>query len=282
MRDDEFDKAMETWAEAEVESAPDLHPTPEMVRMVQAKQDSRRAFPVSSPWVMAGTATAGLILVVALLALLHRSGVLPGRVPRGHETLVAQRPGPDAIEMTVAPSGGKGKGEKGRERELDAFRQLVLQVRRHDSPVVQAIDLSAPPEEALVLGRDDSYRLVLELAEERHTYVYQSTSSGGLVQLLPSPAYGTVTNPVQPGKDITVPAEPNWLYLDGLRGEQHLYIVTSTLPLQELDDLYSRYNREGDAATRRENLSALQATLDLLVGTPSPHAGAVEFVFRGE
>ena len=180
MRDDEFNKAMETWAEAEVESAPDLHPTPEMVRMVQAKQDSRPAFPVSSPWAVAGTATAALLLVVALLALLHRSGVLPGRVPTGHEALVAQRPGPDALEMTVVPSEGQGKGEKGRGRELDAFRKLVFQVRRHDSPLVQAIDLLAPPEEALVLERDDSYRLVLELAEARHTYIYQVTSSGGL------------------------------------------------------------------------------------------------------
>ena len=50
MRDDEFQKAMETWSDAELEAAPDLSPTPEMRRLVQAKQARRRAFPLSSPW----------------------------------------------------------------------------------------------------------------------------------------------------------------------------------------------------------------------------------------
>ena len=43
MRDSEFQKAIDGWSEAELDSAPDLRPTPEMVRLVQAREEPRRA-----------------------------------------------------------------------------------------------------------------------------------------------------------------------------------------------------------------------------------------------
>jgi len=37
MKDDDFQRTMEAWAEHEIESAPEVHPTPEMYRMVRAR-----------------------------------------------------------------------------------------------------------------------------------------------------------------------------------------------------------------------------------------------------
>jgi hypothetical protein len=280
MRDDEFKKAMETWAESETESAPDLRPTAEMVRLVRAKQEPRRAFPISSRWAVAGAAIAGLLLVAALFALILRSGVIPGYVPTPEVTLIAQRVGPDVVQTTTVKGGGKGQGEKGPGPAPAAFRQLVFELQRQDSPAVQAIDLLNPPEELPILTPADNYRLVLEPVEERQVHVYQLTSSGSLVQIFPNPAYNPVPNPIGAGQLVTLPAEPNWLYLDGTPGEERLYVVASPLPLRELDDLYAQYSQSPDAASKDEILSEFLSTLDTVAETHPERASAVEFVFQ--
>jgi hypothetical protein len=272
MRDDEFKKAMESWAESETESAPDLRPTPEMVRLVQAKQEPRRALPISSRWAVAGAAVAGLLLIAAAFVLILRSGATPGYLPTPEGTLIAQRVGPDVVQMTTVVRGGKGQGEKGPSRGQAAFQQLVFELQRQDSPVVQTVDLLNPPGESPTLTPADNYRLVLEPVEERHVHVYQLTSPGRLARLFPNPAYSEVLNPLPAGQLMMLPADPNWLFLDGPPGQERLYIVASPQPLQALDDLYAQYSQGPDAASRDETLSDL---LDLL-----ERADAVEFSFQ--
>jgi hypothetical protein len=50
MRDDEFQRALDTWAESEKESAPDLRPTEEMVRLVQAKGEPPHFVTLGCSW----------------------------------------------------------------------------------------------------------------------------------------------------------------------------------------------------------------------------------------
>ncbi|MGD8626393.1 MAG: DUF4384 domain-containing protein [Anaerolineae bacterium] len=274
MRDDEFKKAMDAWAESEIESAPDLRPTTEMIRLVQARQEPRRALPVSSRWALAGAAAAALLLIAVLFASMLRSGLIPGYLPTVEGTLIAQRQGPAAVQ-TVIVTGGKGDG-----RGQAAFRQLVFEIQQQDSPTVQAVDLLNPPREPLVLTPADNYRLLLEPVEAQHVYVYQRTAAGNLVQLFPNPAYSPVPNPIPPGQLTVLPAEPNWLYLDGVPGEERLYLVASPQPLHDLDDLYTRYRQAPDAAGKAELLSELLGMLDSLVETQPDGAGAVEFAFQ--
>jgi hypothetical protein len=275
MRDDEFQKALDTWAESEKESAPDLRPTEEMVRLVRAKGEPRRGLPISSRWAVAGAAAAGLVLVAALLALLLRSGVIPGWPPTPEAPLIAMREGPGGLPTVVVQGGGKGPG-----RGQAAFRQLVLETQQQGSPTVQAVDLLNPPEEILVLTAADNYRLVLEPVGERHVYIYQLTSSGSLVQLVPNLAYSAVQNPLLPGPLTVLPAEPNWLYLDGSPGEERLYVVASSQPLPALDDLYAQYAQEPDAVRKGEVLSDLLDVLYILAETHPGNVAAVEFAFQ--
>ncbi len=275
MRDDELQKALDTWAESEKESAPDLRPTEEMIRLVRAKGEPRRARLISSRWAVAGAAIAGLVLVVALFALLFRSGVIPGWPPTPEAALIAMREGPGELPTVIVQGGGKGPG-----RGQAAFRQLVLETQPQDSPTVQAVDLLNPPEEILVLTPADDYRLVLEPVEECHVYVYQMTSSGSLVQLFPNPAYSAVQNPLLPGQLTLLPAEPNWLYLDGSSGEERLYVAASPRPLPALDDLYAQYTQELDAVRKGEVLSDLLDVLYILAESHLGNVAAVEFSFQ--
>lgn len=279
MRDDEFEKAVESWAEAEVASAPDLRPTPDMHRLLRTRQKPRRALPVSPGWAIAGATAAGLFLIVSLVALLLRPGFMPGTVRTPAEMLIAQREGPGELPTAVVKGGDKGSGGKGGTRGPSTFRQLVLEIQRHDSPVVQVIDLLDPPEQVPAVMAADNYRLLLEPVEENYVYVYQLTASGNLVQIFPNPAYSAEPNPLRPGQSIVVPAAPNWLYLDGPAGEERLVVIASPQPLQALDDLYAQYIREPGAAGRRELLSALLAVFDTLADTPPEGAIAVDFVF---
>jgi hypothetical protein len=280
MRDDEFQKAMDRWAESEMASAPDLHPTAEMVRLVRAKQEPRRAFPIPSRWAVAGAAIAALMLVAALFAIILRSGLIPGWSPPAEGTLIAQREGPGEVQVAIVRGGDKGPGEKGPVRGQPSFRQLLLAYQPQGAPTAQAIDLLNPPEEILVLTPADNYRLVMEAVEERNVYVYQLTSSGSLVQLFPNPAYSTATNPFLAGQPTMVPAEPNWLYLDGVAGEERLYVVAAPQPLQDLDDLYAEYSRGPDAAGRREILPDLLDMLETIAETHPGGAVVVEFAFQ--
>jgi hypothetical protein len=280
MRDDEFQKALDTWTESEIESAPDLRPTAEMVRLVRAKQGPRRARSISSRWAVAGAAAAGLLLIAALAAIILGSGLIPGYRPKPEEMLIAQRVGPVEVQTAIVKGNGKGEGGKGPVRGQAAFRQLVFEIRQQDSLIVQAVDLLSPPAETLVLTAADNYRLVLEPAEERHVYVYQLASSDSLVQLFPNPAYSAEPNPLPPGQLTVLPAEPNWLYLEGVGGENRLYVVACSRPLQDLDDLCAQYGQDPDAASRRAVLSDLLDMIQTVSETHPGCAASVEFVFQ--
>ena len=280
MRDREFQKAVERWAEAEIESVPDLRPTPEMIVLVQAKQEPRRARAISSRWAVA--ATAGILVVAALVTLILKPGLIPGYTPTPEATLIAQRVGPDAVQTVIVQGEGKGAGAKGPARGLSAFRQVLFEVQRPDSPALLAIDLQSPPEETMVLTPADNYRLALELVDERHVYVYQSTSSGSLVQIFPNPAYSAAENPLLPGQLTSLPDEPNWLYLDGVPGEEQLYVLAAPEPLRRLDTLYAKYTQETDETIKREHLLDLFDWLRTIIELGPEHAEAVGFSFQSK
>jgi hypothetical protein len=143
----------------------------------------------------------------------------------------------------------------------------MFQFQERGAPFVEGIDLRVPPAEPVSLAAEDNYRLYLEPTGTCYAYVFQYTASGDLVRLFSNETYSAVQNPLRLGRPSYVPAEPSWLYADGERGQERLYVLVSMRPLPELEDRYERYARAREPRRAR--------TLDDLLAWIGPDRGAL-------
>jgi hypothetical protein len=279
MNEQEYEQIMDRWAEDAIASAPELRPTAEMYRLVQSRQKGKRGLFFFPRWAVAGTAAAGLLLLLVSTVLVFPT-ILTVFKPGLGEPLVAQREGAIPKQDIIVLNQGDPphRGPKG----PVSLKQLMFQLKRHDSQRAEAVDLILPFEDTITLTSDDNYRLLLEPAKDGYIYAFQLTSSGTLVKLFPQEAYSSIDNPLQEEQVYYLPAEPNWLYLDQAAGEERLSIIASTQPLTELEDLYTRYVREKDKAEKQAILSALLTQLENLVEASAETAAGWTFVFRHE
>jgi hypothetical protein len=268
MRNEDFEKIMDTWADREPESAPEMRPTPDMYRMVQARkkeQPKSLAFP---RWAMAGTVVASLVVLAILYTVFVRPST-PSDLPSGQEVAyVGQREGFVSEKGIITKEPGVQKG-KGPTREIVCFKRLWFQFQKQDSRFVEGIDLQAPPEERIMLSSADNYRLLLEPARDCYVYVFQLTSSGILAKLFPNEKYSSVQNPLRRGQTYHLPSEPNSFYLDEERGRERLYVVASVGPILDLEDLYTKYSQADDELNKQEILSNLLEELEAVAETHS-------------
>jgi hypothetical protein len=283
MQDRDLDKIMAKWADDETASAPKLRPTAEMYERVAALGRKRVLGSLLSRrlvWVAAGAALAVFVLVYALV---HSSFlIVPGMgQQRAHVSQRAQVSQRAAFAPGKGPARGgpppKGKGPAGGPAHL---KQLEFQVKGLGSSVVRSIDLLAQHLPRVVLTAEDSYRLVLEPAADRHVYVYQRSPSGTLVALYPNEAHSPARNPVHAGGTVYLPAEPNGFYLEKEEGVVRLYVVAAEEPVPELEALYDRYSRPGLRLGRQRNLDLLLERLDALAS--GQIAGASGWTFEFE
>ena len=83
MREDDFEKTMEAWAGHEIGAAPEMRPTAEMYRLLQARQKEKSVSLASPRWALAGAAIAGLLVLALLYGVFFRAPSLfeppPGR-----------------------------------------------------------------------------------------------------------------------------------------------------------------------------------------------------------
>jgi hypothetical protein len=278
MRDNDFEKVMDTWADDETESAPDMRPTADMYRMVRAKREGKPSFFLGSRWAALGTAMAGLVVLALAYTLVFHPSIFP-RAPSGQEVAwVGQREGfasekgVIAEEPTVPPRKGPKKGPI-------AFEQLVFHFQEQDSWFIQGIDLQAPREETLALTSADNYRLLLEPIGDRYVYVFQLTSAGILLKLFPNETYSSAQNPLRQGQTYYLPSEPNWFYLGQGEGEESLYVVASVRPMHDLEDLYAQYNRADDGMDKQQALSTLLNALETIEEAHPEEAAGWVFAF---
>jgi hypothetical protein len=276
MRDQDFDQAMDAWADHETEAAPEIRPTADMYRMVRAKQ--RRPVPfLHSRWAAVGAAVVGLMMFAVLYTALFLN------VPSGQEmALVGQRAGfASEREVVVRGTTPPHKGPKG---EPVPFERLMFHFQRQGSQLVEGLDLQVPQEETISLASADNYRLLLEPAQDRYLYIFQLTSSGVLVKLFPNGTYSSIQNPLRQGRTVHLPSEPNWFYLDetaaSLAGEERLYIVASAQPMPDLEDLYAQYVQADDESNRQALLSSLLEKIAAVEETPSEDVAGWVFVFN--
>ena len=118
MKDEDFEQTMDEWAEHEVESAPQMHPTDEMYRMIEARK-RRSMLSIHVRRVLVGVAVACLVLSVVVLPAIRYMygdrepsiGLRAVTVPKGD--IIVKNP----------PKRGKGGPEKG----AVPFHQLMFQ-----------------------------------------------------------------------------------------------------------------------------------------------------------
>lgn len=259
MRDQDFERIMESWAEHETASAPDLHPTVDLYQMVRARRKRRSVFPAFSPRLTLSTAAASLTLFVVAYILLFQPSMRSGAPSGQRVAFVGQRegfaPGKGVVVRGVTPEKGKGHGST-------PFEQLLFHFQKQDARFIEAIDLQAPPKETLTLTSADNYRLFLAPARDGYVTIFQLTSFNTLVKLFPNEAYSAAQNPLQRGQTHYVPAEPNWFYLGQDPGKERLYVVAATGPLPDLEDLYARYSQADGDTDKQEILSSLLEQLE--------------------
>jgi hypothetical protein len=138
----------------------------------------------------------------------------------------------------------------------------LFHFQKQGARFIEAIDLQAPPKETITLTSADNYRLLSTPARDGYVYAFQLTPSNTLVQLFPNAAYSAAENPLRRGQTHYVPTEPNWFYVGQEQGKERLYVVASTGPMLDLEDLYARYSRAADEKHKQEILSSLLEQLE--------------------
>jgi hypothetical protein len=238
MRDNEFDKTLDTWADQEAASAPDMRPTQEMYRLVRARA-KRRLFLALPRWTTVGAAAASLVVLTIVSTLILYPTILGGTSSESQLAYIKQREGFAAHKGGPVKGTPTGKGP----RRGSACLQPLFQTQKQGSQFVEEIDLRSPPTEPISLTAEDNYRLLLEPVGDCYAYAFQLTSSGELVKLYPNEAYSAALNPLRQGQPVYVPSQSIWLYVDGKTGQERLFVIASAQPLQALDDLYTQYSQ---------------------------------------
>jgi hypothetical protein len=266
MKDKDFENIMDSWAERETASAPEMQPTAEMFRLVQARQEPSPVSLFRSRRVLAAAAFAGLTLFLVLYAVLLRpAGQLDG--PSGQAiAAVGLREGFAADNAAVVKTTPLPQ-EKGKGRGPATFEQLVFQYQIDDTESVLSVNFQSPQEGVFTLTAADNYRLLLTPAQDRYIYVFQSMPTGVLVQLFPNQAFGAEQNPLRREQMVILPSEPNWFHLGAEEGQEQIYVIAASRPVQGLQDLYTRYTETEDAAKKQALLSSLLETLASLQDT---------------
>ena len=278
MKEQKLERTIESWAEHEIRSAPELRPTEEMYRLVEAGTKPPFWSAFMSRRAVLGTAVVSLVLLACLYVGLYDPFMLFHQPPSQEVAVVAMRGGfPSGKSVVVQPTAGPARrGPKG---QAIFFEQLVFQFQSPDSSAV-AVDMRAPREESIVLTPSDNYRLAWEPARDSHVYVFQLTAAGVLARLFPNRSYTSARSPLRQGQIDYLPAEPNWFYLSEGQGEERLYVVASTRQLPELEEMYATYQQVRDTPQAEQVLSRLLKAFEIIQQTQSGEIAAWVFAFQ--
>ena len=253
MKDEDFEKTMDNWASREAESAPQLRPTEEMYRTIEARK-RKGLFSAHAQRILVGVAFVCLVLSAIVVPIIFYSSDRDVEPSIGLRKVLVPKSG-----IIKHPPTRSGKGPK---KGTISFQQLMFQYQKSDSPSVYGLDIRFPVEEKVTLTADDSYRLVMQTAGERYVYVYQLDSRGKLMNLFPNNVYSSIQNPLNQEQAYYVPSDPNWFHLGEKKGEERIYVVASAQPMQELEELYAQYDKADSRGKRRKALSHLLKELD--------------------
>jgi hypothetical protein len=253
MNDDKLEKIMDKWASHEVESAPEMRPTEEMYKMIEAR---KRKNPLSSyaRRILVGIAAiAAVLLLIVLPTILYMQD--KGKEPALGLKKLAEIEKRDII--TKHPH-RRGKGPK---KRAVFFHRLMLQYQKNSQSVYE-FDIRFPQEEKLSLTSDDFYRFSAQTNGDHHVHIYQLDPRGRLTKLFPNNAYSSAKNPLQKGQTYYIPSVPNWFYPGKDKGEERIYVVASAQIMLNLEELYEQYTAAEGKSEKQQILSRLLQTIE--------------------
>ncbi len=218
--DERLDEIMDGWTEEVRRAAPELRPTTEMRRIVEARAQRRR------PWGWVALAAAAVLVVV-----FGRSYFAPPTSPRAPVFIGTHAPklalegvrtqGPAPLEMAPKKRGG-------------SFAQVLLQTHAPGSEVVAGIEYEDALPPPVPLGADDYFRLALHLLAERHVYVYAATADdeAGAQRLFPVEEDASGLLPAR--ELVWLPSADTWYRAAGEATGQRLVVIGARAPLDDL------------------------------------------------
>jgi hypothetical protein len=277
MSKEDFDELMDSWVDHESKRAPELRPSEEMYRMVEAQGEQGFGSFASQHWLTAGIALACLVI----LAIAYNSLVTPFYPPQVPPAkvvaLVALRTddshhrGATAVELPE-------KGGKGPEVTSDFFNYLTLQIHTPGSVTAKDINLLQQPAGTITLTPENDYSLILAVAQDAYLYIFQSNPAFGITKLFPEEDFNPALNPLRTGEAIELPSEPYWFYLKAVGGQNTLFILAAEEYQGDLEEYYTRYRLADDEA---EQITLADNALHLIEQLPTLQPGEVElWTFR--
>ncbi len=281
MDDERYEEVMDAWTARECRTAPDLRPTEEMRRMVEARRRRGRILgpPGIQRWLRLGAAAACLMACAWILRLAMDAGTEPTGLPGGsHVASRTWRPPKGGLRVEgPAPGSPAGRGPK---KGGLPFTDLLLQVHRGGSAILSGVDLRFPSDEEVSIEPADDYRLFLRPSRELHVHVYQVSGDGGLARLFPGEPPAIDPNPLPAGALRAVPAEPEWFHLERRAGEERLVVVASPRPLGELGARWEERRLAQDPRRREELAGRVLERIESLREATDAGAVVVEFALN--
>jgi hypothetical protein len=278
MRDDDFERTMDAWAHHEASSAPQLRPTAEMYRMVEARRRPSLLSILLSRRAMLATAVASVMVLAIVYRGLIYPSIFPPQPPAQLVAYVGLREG-FTYEKGVTIVGPAVPPRRGPKKRADLIEELLFEFQMPGSPYVIQADVRAELDEIIALTSADNYRLALEPARDAFVYVFQLTSAEALVKLFPNKTYHSAQNPLQQGEMVHLPLEPNWFYLNEEKGVERLYIAASSQPLRNVEALYARYSKASSESKQQEALASLLEGLETIEQTHPDEAVGWVYAF---
>ncbi len=154
-----------------------------------------------------------------------------------------------------------------------------FQVQPKGSQSIQSLDAASIQDEVISLSSEDNYRLVIELPEERYVYVFQAGVDATVLRLFPNADYNPAQNPVQAGKTVFIPLQPNWFYVEKDSGEIQIFVVTSAGPLEDWDEIYAEYSRSSAGREKKKLAAGLLDKMEQIELKPEAQISVKVFRF---
>jgi len=110
---------------------------------------------------------------------------------------------------------------------IDSFKTMVLKGGKNLSEV----------QESDTLTQNDHYYIEFSPDEELYIYMAQIDETESIFPIFPNQKFSSVNNPLPPNSEYKFPEQGSF-YLDTDRGKEHIYVIASRGPNQQIESIY--------------------------------------------
>lgn len=117
-----------------------------------------------------------------------------------------------------------------------------------------------PIREGMVLTSKDNYAIYVRPEAPCHVYIYQVDGTRKATRLFPNSEYSFLKNPL-PVKDLWIPDENGYLFLDEQRGREEVYVFATKEKARFLEDISDLRLETIETAIRKMGVAGRRGTL---------------------